>query len=31
MSKRLTQEYIEEYFNKYGYEVLCLYKSNKQN
>ncbi len=30
MSKRLTQEYIEEYFNKYGYEVLCLYKSNKQ-
>ena len=30
MSKRLSQEYVENYFRKHRYELLCEYKSNKQ-
>lgn len=30
MSKRLSQEYIYNYFHEYGYELLCEYKYNKQ-
>ena len=30
MSRKHTQEGIEEYFKKYGYKLLCEYRNNKQ-